>query len=426
MLTLTGRIHDLEVQLRAIASTYLEGVTNQVRSLDATLARFGTQLEQIPAKEVQFARLKRQTSVLEQIYTLLQTRLKEAEIAEAVEDPSVRVVDPAIRPQEPIKPRGMLNVALALVLGGIVGVGVAFIREYSDTTVHTREDVAEATGAPVLGIIPTIRWDGVHSRMRRNGGRTRTPGVAATGLEQRLVTGHDPSNPVSEAYRSLRTNITFLRPDHAPRTLVFSSPTPGEGKSTSAANFAITLAQQGRSVLLVDADLRRGVLSAVFGLPREPGLSNVLLGAVSAEQAARTVDLGDSGAIDLLSSGTIPPNPAELLGSTNMRTLLAALTERYDAVILDSPPLNLVTDAAVLGTNTDGVVLVARASVTPKQALSFASEQIRNVRATLLGSVLNDVDYRRDAKYYGGYGSYGYAYQHYYGGQEEEGEKVRV
>jgi tyrosine-protein kinase Etk/Wzc len=413
---LTERIRELEEQLRSIATTYLQGIANHVASLDSTLARFGAQLERIPAKEVQFARLQRQAKVLEEIYVLLQTRLKEAEIAQAVEDPSVRLIDPAVPPIKPIKPRLPLNIALALVLGAMVGVGVAFIREYMDTTIHTRDEVQEITGVTVLGLIPRIREaaPGVING-RRRALAASTNGTGSGGFEMRLVTGRDPRNPVSEAYRSLRTNITFAQPDRPPKALVFTSPTPGDGKSTSAANLAVTLTQQGLKVLLVDADLRRGVLNGVFGVDREPGLSNVLLFGTDVTQAIRQVDLGESGILHVLPTGTFPPNPAELLGSERMRGLLQRLEEIYDAVILDAPPLNLVTDAAVLGTNADGVLLVARANKTEKGALHFAIEQLRNVRAPILGAVLNDVDFERDSRYGGRYGSYGAYYQYYYG-----------
>ncbi|HEX7118531.1 MAG TPA: polysaccharide biosynthesis tyrosine autokinase [Longimicrobiales bacterium] len=414
---LTARIRELENQLRSIAVTYLQGLTNQVASLDAMLARFGNELAEIPAKEVQFARLKRQAMVLEEIYTLLQTRLKEAEIAQAVEDASVRVVDTAVRSIEPVKPRVVLNLALAVVLGLMAGVGIAFLREFMDTTVHTREDVQEATGAPVLGMIPRIRATEVSGNGK---GRFRPAHAHGTALPQhleaRLVTGHDPRNPVSEAYRSLRTNITFSRLDRAPKTLVFTSATPGEGKSTTSANLAITLAQQGLSILLVDADLRRGVLNNVFHKEREPGLSNVLLGTTTFDDAVETIHLGASGTLHFLSSGTFPPNPAELLGSARMRSLLERLEAEYDTIILDAPPLNMVTDAALLGTNADGVVVVARASRTEKAALTYAMEQLRNVRAGVLGAVLNDIDFKRDARYGGQYGAY--MYQYYYAADE--------
>jgi capsular exopolysaccharide synthesis family protein len=240
----------------------------------------------------------------------------------------------------------------------------------------------------------------------------------AQALEERLVTGRDPRNPVAEAYRSLRTNITFARLDDPAKTLVFTSPMPGDGKTTSAANLAITLVQQGIRTLLVDADMRRGLLHTVLGAPRDPGLSNVLFGKTPLEQAIRTIDLGESGSLDFLPTGVLPPNPAELLGSARMRGLLEKLEERYEMIILDAPPLNVVTDAALLGTNADGVVLIARAASTDIAGLAYAMELLRNVRAPALGVVLNDVDFKRDIRHQG---SYGY-YQYYYTANEPKAE----
>jgi tyrosine-protein kinase Etk/Wzc len=421
---LTGRIHELEEQLRVIAVTYLQGLGNQVASLDATLKSFGTQLARIPAKEVQLARLARQTGVLEEINTLLQTRLKEAEIAQAVEDISVRIVDPARAPNRPIKPRKPLNLMLGMMLGLMLGVGVVFLREFMDSTIRTREDMQALAGVPVLGLIPRIP-EAVRANGHGSGsGRPRRTGSAGSGqldaLAAHLITGRDPRSPISEAYRGLRTNITFARPESPARTLVFTSPAMGDGKSTTSANLATVLAQQGLRVLLVDADLRRGFLHTVFGTDdRESGLSNVLLGTIALEEATRTLDLGASGALDFLSTGTLPPNPVELLGSERMRELLARAERSYDMVILDAPPLTLVTDAAVLGTKADGVVVISRAGRTQKAALSYAMEQLHHVRAPVLGAVLNDVDFKRDG-YYGGYG-----YQYYYGTEGEERRGLR-
>ncbi|MBX6363107.1 MAG: polysaccharide biosynthesis tyrosine autokinase [Gemmatimonadetes bacterium] len=399
---LTARVHDLEQQLGSIASTYLQGLTAQVASLDTVLGRFGGELDRIPATEVAYARLERQAKVLEEIYTMLQTRLKEAQIAAAVEDPSVRVIDPAIAPLKPIRPNVPLSLGLALVVGLVLGAGAAVAREHLDTRVRSREDLQLATsGVPVLGMIPRIdaarRLDG--PRWRR-----RAPALPAgrDGFHARLVAIRDPRSPISEAYRSLRTNITFARPERAPKTLVFTSPTPGDGKSTSTSNLAATLAQQGVRCIVLDADLRRGVLHEVLNAPREPGLSNVLLGTCRLEDARSTVAVEGIGSFDFLASGTLPPNPAELLGSPRMRALLERLEAEYDAVLLDAPPLNLVTDAAVLGTSVDGVVLVARAGVTERGALHYALEQLAAVRAPVLGTVLNDIDERR-GRYYGSY-----------------------
>jgi tyrosine-protein kinase Etk/Wzc len=415
VMQLTDRIKEIENQLRSTATTYLQGLTNQVNAYDRTLAQFATDLERIPGKEIQLARLQRQQKVLEEVYTLLQNRLQEARILEAVDDASVRIVDPAILPTQAVRPRTVLNLILALILGGMLGVGVAFTREYMDETVHTREDVSHAArGAPVLGMIPRIRQATTN---------VRGAGVAAPGeLGARLVAGRDLRNPVSEAYRSLRTNLTFANPDRPPKTIVFTSPLPRDGKSTSAANLAITLAQQGISTLLVDADLRRGVLHNVFGVEREPGLTTILTGQSPVDGGIRRLDLGESGALDFLPSGAYPPNPAEILGSERMRGLLEELEERYDLVLIDSTPLTVVTDAAVLGTKADGVILVARANATEKGALTYAVEQLDNVRAPVLGCVLNDVDFRRDSRYDSSYGKYGYYYAYYYG---REGKRER-
>lgn len=413
---LTQQIRDIEESLRSTATTYLQGLIAQVNGYDQMLAQFGADLERIPATEVELLRLERQQTVLAQVYQTLQERLQEARVLEAVEDATVRIVDPAILPSEPVKPRTMLNLLLGMILGGMLGVGIAFTREYLDETVHTREDIQEAAGgAPVLGMIPRIQ------QMGRNGRSAAAALIGGAGeLGARLVAGRDPRNPVSEAYRSLRTNLTFSSPDRPPKTIVFTSPLPQDGKSTSAANLSITLAQQGIRTLLIDADLRRGLLNGVFGVEREPGLTNVLAGQASLAEAIREIDLGESGTLYFLASGPYPPNPAEILGSQRMRSLLEELENRFELVIIDSAPLTVVTDAAVLGTKADGVVLVARANVTEKGAIRYAVEQLKNVRARVLGAVINDVDFRRDSRYYSTYGRYGYYYHYYYGDDKKK------
>lgn len=411
---LTGRIDELEEQIRRIATTYLESLTSKVASLNETLAQFEVELGRVPAKEIEFARRFRRAEVLDEIFTLLQTRLQEAQIVANVDDSSVRVVEPAFEPLDPIKPNKPLSLVLAVVLGVILGVGTAFVRENMDDTLHTREELQSAVGAaPVIGLIPRIREVGGNGALRPVGGARRNGGSPSESpFEARLVTGRDPRNPVSEAYRSLRTNIAFSRLERPPKTLVFTSPTPGDGKSTTASNLAVTLAQQDLKCLLVDADLRRGFLNDVFRTPREPGLSNVLLGRADVEDAIRRVDLGASGTLDFLPTGTLPPNPAELVSSARMQALLERLASAYDAVILDAPPLTLVTDAALLGTYADGVVVVARAGVTERGAVGYAMEQLAAVRAPVLGAVLNDVDQKRE-RYYGSYSAGSYAA--YYG-----------
>lgn len=400
VMILTKRIDEMETQLHALVSTYLTGLSNRIASLDGVLGQFANDLKRIPAQEIQLARLKRQAKVTEDIYTTLQSRMKEAQIVAAVQDPSVRVVDPAILPLKPIRPNKPLNFVLALILGLALGGSIAFVKENLDTTIHTREELQSESGAvPVLGTIPRIRETANGARRMPWHIRTAPVAMSATALRSRLVAGRNPRGSASEAYRALRTNLTFARPEKPPKTLVFTSPAPGDGKSTSSSNMAITLAQQELRCILIDADMRRGVMHTTFETQQKPGLSDYLIGSSSLEEVIRTVQLEDVS-FSFVPAGTLPPNPAELLSSARMQALLEHLEGEYDAVIFDAPPLNVVTDAALLGARTDGVIVVVRAGVTDRAAVRYAFEQLEAVRARVLGCVLNDVNTKRD-RYYG-------------------------
>jgi tyrosine-protein kinase Etk/Wzc len=400
VMQLTNRIRQAEEQLRNIAMTYLQGVTETVLSLDGTLANFSSQLQQIPEQELQLARLRRQTSVTEELYTSLQLRLKETQILAALEDPTVRVVDPALAPRRPIRPQVPLSLALALVGGLVLGVGAATAREQIDGTVQTRDDLHQIGRVPVLAAIPALH-DRVSAleRLSSLNWRSSARGAASNGRSAPQLLDVAALPVIAEAYRSLRTNITFAQPDRVPRSLVVTSPASGDGKSTTAANLAISMVQQGKSCLLIDGDMRRGRLHETFGGSREPGLSNVLLGQLSIAEAARVT--GNERPA-LLTTGTVPPNPAELLGSERMRLLMETALEQYDLVIIDAPPLNIVTDAAVVARHADGVLVVARAGVTEQAALAYTFEQLAAVRAPVIGSILNDADPLRE-RHYGSY-----------------------
>lgn len=389
------RIDQLEEQLYRIARGYLESLDTELGSIDGELARFGTQMAAIPARELEFARRKRETGLLEELYTLLQTRLKEAEIADASVPTNIRVLDLALVPERPISPSPLKNLVLAGAFGLLLGVGLAMGLEALDTKVRTEDEAAALSGGvPVLGTIPRIRVRSLPGG-RRNG--------ADGALAARLVTQSDPRSPESEAYRALRTNLTFAGVNGAPQVLVVTSAMPGDGKSTSAANLAVTLAQQGTPTLLVDADLRKGLLHHMMGARKEPGLTHVLLGRASLDEAVQLLPAGE-GEVPLafLPAGVFPPNPAELLGSPRMRELLAQLRQRYGVIVLDAPPLMHVTDAAVLGGMADSTLLVARAGSTEKEALRHAAGRLELLRAPVGGVVLNDLDMHR-----AGYGYYG-------------------
>lgn len=451
---MTTRVTEIERELRSIAETYLQGLTHQVASIDSTLNRYGARLQQVPQRELQYTRLERQPKLLQELFALLQTRLKEAEIAQAAVDLSVQVVDPAVTPRTPISPRPAFNLGAGLLLGLLLGSGAAFLRELLDKSVHTRADVYAITGLPVVGFIPRIprprsgpalisergvrRRSGPRvtpvftaSRRRRPGSRIvhrpdtlpngRPETGAGTAPAEPSTTGSGQSSepearldlseagaPAAEAFGSLQTNLVYSVPDTPPRLIVFTSALPGDGKTTTTVNLALALTQRGRRVLLIDADLRRGTVHLLLETSREPGLSDVLRGGLSLEAARRTVAVGAEGVLEYLTTGALPPNPTGMVESEAMRVLLARAREVYDAVIVDSPPMNVVTDAALLGLYADGVVLVARSGVTHGAALGYAMEQLRHVQARVLGVVLNDIDFDRDAAYDPAYRYYRY------------------
>ena len=330
VIALERQVAGVEDQLLQLALSYQDNLQTSINSLDDRLATFGAQLQLIPQKAVQQARLERRKRSLEEVYDLLQARLKEAEIAQAVELGDVGISDLAVDPREPIRPRKFRSLVLSILFGLTLGLAVATARDYLDETLHTREDLGRITGLPVLALIPRIQ--GINGNGRRLLRKDKP-------VRERLVTRDDISNPVSEAYRAFRTNITFLDLERPAQLLVFTSPGPAEGKSTSAANLAITLAQQGTNALLMDCDLRRGILHRVFGADKTPGLTNVVLGEAELSEALHSVDVGEGRTLDFLPTGTLPPNPSELLGSTRMRELLRQLRDRYGQILMDSPPL---------------------------------------------------------------------------------------
>ncbi|CAN5830347.1 MAG: polysaccharide biosynthesis tyrosine autokinase [Gemmatimonadetes bacterium] len=385
------RIGELELQLYQLARNYLDGLDNRIVSLDGQLARFAGQIEQVPAREVEFFRLGREQKLLEEVYTLIQTKLKEAQIQEASEPGNVRLVDSALVPEKPVSPRPLLYMLLATVVGLMLGAGGVVVREVLDTRVRTREDVA-AAGLPLFGVIPRFR---LPARVNGNGAAKRSllHPESRKLLARPLVAREDPGSPASEAFRSLRTSLLLSAAEGLPQVLVVTSATADDGKSTTAANLAITLAQQGTRTVLVDADLRRGTLHQIFGLERMPGLAELLEGEADLEDTLRQVSAGPAGTpLDVVLAGQAPTSPAEVLGSEAMRALLDHLRGRYGAIILDAPPLNPVTDTALLALAADGVLLVARSGATDREALQEAADQVRRLRVPLSGVVLNDVE----------------------------------
>jgi capsular exopolysaccharide synthesis family protein len=284
------------------------------------------------------------------------------------------------------------KLTMGLLIGLFLGVVAAFFLEYLDQTIKSSADVERVLEIPVLGLIP------VDPHGHRGGRDGRHRGAIP------LISRAAPDDPTSEAYRALRTNVTFVSAEQRDLKIIcVTSPGPGEGKSTTAANLAITLAQQGAHTLLVDADLRRPLVHRAFNLVQEPGLTDILVGTASLREAIRPNVVPG---LDVLPGGALPPNPSELLGSEAMHRLIAELRTQFDYIVFDTPPALAVTDATVLGATADAVILVLRAGETEEIAATRTVELFRRVQARVAGTVLNGVEQQRDRYYH--YYDYGH------------------
>lgn len=300
---------------------------------------------------------------------------------------SRQIISRARVPSAPFSPQTSRNVLIAAVLGLLAGVGLALLLESLDRSIQSKDDIEEATsGIANLAVVPTVRdW------------RERS----AT----RIETVQSPQSPTSEAYRTLRTSLEFASIDRDVRTLQVTSANPGEGKTTTAVNLAVSIARAGSRVIVIDADLRKPRMHAFFDVPVEPGLTNAILGQVPSAEVGHVVER-DAGSLTVLTSGPLPPGPSELLGSSRTRAILDELKELADLVIVDSAPVLPVADALVLAKQVDATLLVANASRTAVPEVQDAVERLTQVDAHIVGTVLNQVR-RRGGNGYG----YGYSYE---------------
>jgi capsular exopolysaccharide synthesis family protein len=336
-------------------------------------------------------------------YTTLAGKLEELRISAQLETGSGRVVSPAVEAADPVEPSPARNTALGLAVGLVFGLGMAFLYEYLDNTIKSSEEIEELVGAPVLGLIPAEKYDKDERR-------------------RATILTH-PGSSAAEAYRVLRNNLDFINFEHNITTLLVTSAAPAEGKSTVAANLAAGLAQAGKKVVLLASDFRKPTTEQFFGVRNLVGLSDVLTGAHTLKAALQRPR--EDMDLLVLTSGKMPPNPSELLGSEKMKELLEELKGWADWVIVDTPPLLAVADGAAVARWCDGVMLVTKGGASTREAVKKAREMLDNVGARTLGAVVWGLESRAGGGGYGygygvaGYGGY-YSYADYYNAPSDE------
>lgn len=383
-----------------------EGDLREVRAVEEGLSDVQNRAQkaglELNLREIEYSQLNRQRESSSQLYDLLLQRTAETDLTGLLRKTHARVVDRALIPKAAISPVVGLNIAGGAFGGILLGFAVAFLLYQMDQRIREVADV-EALGITVLGVFPRA---GESSAGAPTGfyGRRKARQVVEVGDIDRLVHTH-PMSMAAELCRTIRTNLVFMAAESPSKTMVVTSANPEDGKTTIATNIAIALAQSGQRVLLVDADLRRPRVHRTFDLENRTGLTSTLVGDRSLSQVTHDVDIGK---LSVVTCGPLPPNPAELLHTPQFSQVLEEAELRYDRVVVDSPPLRAVTDAAIIAPQCGGALLVIRADATTRDAVRAALQSLRNVRAHVLGGVLNDVEPSHSRQGYPGGGSYGY------------------
>jgi len=338
------------------------------------------------ASSVDLDRLKTTLQLYQQIYISSISSLEALRLAQAQNTPTVVQVEPATTPKNPISPKPVQSALLYAAVGLVVTAGIAFLIEYLDDTVKTPDDVKNTLGLPVVGLVAELKgnYDGKNA------------------LRSGVFVADQPRSPVSEAFRALRTNLEFSSVDSPLKTILVSSSGEGEGKTTVASNLAIILSQGGKKVLLLDADLRRPNVHKQFSIPNRVGLSDLIRGRMDVEDVIQVPE--NIKKLSIITSGSLPPNPAELLGSLKMGLILDSLKSIFDVIVIDTPPM-LVSDAQILSSRVDGILFVVRPGKTHIDVAKSPLEELKRIDARVVGVVLNRIP-RNRGYYYGGYRYY--------------------
>ncbi len=383
----------------------VQGTQNLYSAQLATNAGLGGEVEKYKqeAKKLSpliaiYNELLREKKEFDDKYNILRARLSSMQMTGSLSSiiSNVRSLDKAQVPTHPVSPNMRTNVSLAAIMALVAGIGIIFLIVFLDRSIKSTSDATQAAGAPVLGVIPQLTGSDLDGA---NDDRTRD-----------MYVHENPKSSIAECCRSLRTNILFSAADRELKTIVVCSANQREGKTTSVIYLGTTMAQSGQRTLLIDTDMRRPRLHKSTGVALSPGLSNLLIGDEDYDSLIKSTVVPN---LFVLPCGPTPPNPAELLLTKRFENVLRELSRRFDRIILDSPPIQPVTDAIVLSKRVDGVILVVRASKTMRDELRRSAKMVRDVGGSIVGVIVNELD-ARDG--YGGYGGYGYGrYGGYYG-----------
>ena len=412
MVRLKSQMATVQQRLDSEISKIIAGIRNDYESnlRREALLRQAFQQQKVKAlemkeKAIQYNILKREADTNREIYKGLLQRMKEAGVSAGITASNIQIVDQAELPIKPYKPNKRLNLLLAAVVGLFLGVGLAFFFEYLDNTVKTPEDVEQLIRLPSFGMVPEIS----------NGRRRRLE--KGTSFPVELITFGHPKSMLSEAYRNIRTSILLSFSEKPPKKIAISSPNPAEGKTTTVINTAIALSQTGAKVVIVDSDMRKPRVHKIFDVEKENGvgLSSFLSGHAELDALIKKTEIPN---LFYIPSGPIPPNPSELVGSILFKSMMKSLGERFDHIVLDSPPVLGFADSIILSSFVDGIILVALGGRTSRETLQRAKEALYQVNAKILGVVINRVNIHRSD-----YGYYYYRYHSYYGEGEKRGRK---
>ena len=379
----------------------VQALEEKKKALESQIHQYEQEFNRIPQKSVELARLQRSRVTNEKVYLMVEEKYNEANITEKSNIGYVEIIERAAVPRRPASPKPLINIALGVVFGLGLGLLIVFGRESLDVKVYSPEDLKRKGYTP-LGTL--VKYDTPSAALRQSKKVGESDALP-------LVTVLLPFSPVAEAYRQLRTNVQFARAGVTPKTILVTSPTPGDGKSTTAANLAVAFAQAGKRTLLVDADLRRPSLEGIFRARVKPGLAELLSDHSpngSAVQGTAVQNLW------IITCGTVPPNPAELLSSAGMQELVSEAANQYDVVVFDSSPVLAVTDPSVVATMVDEIVVVVSSGKTRMRDLEHAIEQLAGVGGKIGGVIVNNFDPRKAYGFV--YGRQRKAYYYGYGG----------